>query len=166
MGWAHGQFYTIFVDNRTWPKPGKLLGYDGIKLDVTSNSVSKKDIVDEFWKGEQRWAAGIYMSRSSTHQIRLLVGLVVNKQLLNCHQVSKDNSVSETPVYGCGGFEWSDLYPALQEMGQRKMDGSWIIQVSVIFLEHRAHIKILHLTGEREYLPWVKPLSCLLLKYF
>lgn len=89
MGWAHGQFYTIFVDNRTWPKPGKLLGYDGIKLDVTSNSVSKKDIVDEFWKGEQRWAAGIYMSRSSTHQIRLLVGLVVNKQLLNCHQVSK-----------------------------------------------------------------------------
>lgn len=23
----------------------------------------------------------------------------------------KDNSMSETAVYGCGGFEWSDLYP-------------------------------------------------------
>lgn len=81
------------------------------------------------------------------------MGLVVNKLLLNCHQVSKDNSVSETPVHGCGGFEWNDLYPALQEMGQRKLDGGWIIQVSVILLEHRAHIKILHLKGEREYLP-------------
>lgn len=84
--------------------------------------------------------------------LRLLVGLAVNKLLLNCHPVSKDNRVSETPVYGCEGFEWSDLYPGPQEMRQRKMHGGWITQVSVILLEHREHTKILHLEGETEYI--------------
>lgn len=36
VGWAHGQLYTMLWINMTLPKPGRLLGYDGVKLGAAS----------------------------------------------------------------------------------------------------------------------------------
>lgn len=117
------------------------------------------------WSSSEIITVGIYRSRSSTHQISQVAGGSGCRQAVAELPSSLKGQVKHQFMV-VGALNAVIPTPGLQEMRQRKLDGGWITQVSVMLLEHRAHTKILLLKGEREYLPRFKTLSCLPPKYF